>query len=84
MKKEIKELLEDLEMLIINNEDDFDRGKGKFILREFISSINSAQGENSNVSDNETKRKKCPWKEDHYCAGAEKTEIYCIRCEYSL
>jgi hypothetical protein len=29
-------ILEDLEMLIAQNEDDFDRGMGKFILRDFI------------------------------------------------
>jgi len=29
-------LLTELEILILNNEDDFDRGKGKFILIDFI------------------------------------------------
>jgi hypothetical protein len=40
MKKE--DFIEELETLILNNEDDFDRGKGKFILREFISSLKSS------------------------------------------
>jgi hypothetical protein len=31
-----KELLENLEMLILQNEDDFDRGGGKYILRKWI------------------------------------------------
>jgi len=33
---DIKELKEDLEILISQNEDDFDRGKGKYILRNWI------------------------------------------------
>jgi hypothetical protein len=32
----MKNILEDLEILILQNEDDFDRGSGKFILRNFI------------------------------------------------
>jgi hypothetical protein len=32
----MEEILEDLEILILNNEDDFDRGKGVLILRKFI------------------------------------------------
>lgn len=31
-----RELIESIESLIIQNEDDFDRGKGKYILRQFI------------------------------------------------
>ena len=30
------DIFEDLEILILQNEDDFDRGSGKFILRKFI------------------------------------------------
>ena len=33
---DIEALLTDLEILIKTNEDDFDRGKGKYILRDFI------------------------------------------------
>ena len=29
-------IAEDLELLIVQNEDDFDRGKGKYILRNYI------------------------------------------------
>ena len=32
----MKNILEDLEILILQNEDDFDRGSGKFILQNFI------------------------------------------------
>ena len=32
----MKNILEDLEILILQNEDEFDRGSGKFILRNFI------------------------------------------------
>ena len=32
----MKNILEDLEILILQNEDDFDKGRGKFILRNFI------------------------------------------------
>ena len=31
-----EDIFEDLEILILQNEDDFDRGSGKFILRKFI------------------------------------------------
>ena len=37
------EILEDLEMLILQNEDDFDRGKGKYILQNFIKEKKSKQ-----------------------------------------
>lgn len=32
----MEDIFEDLEILILQNEDDFDRGSGKFILRKFI------------------------------------------------
>jgi len=39
----MKNILEDLEILILQNEDDFDRGSGKFILRNFIKEKKSEQ-----------------------------------------
>ena len=36
IKNSINEFLEDLEFLIMNEEDDFDRGKGKYILKKWI------------------------------------------------
>ena len=41
------DILEDLEILILNNEDDFDRGKGKYILQNFIK---EKQAEQLNLS----------------------------------
>mgnify|MGYP001441088150 CR=1 FL=1 len=32
----LEDLLEDLEILITQNEDDFDRGGGKYILQQYI------------------------------------------------
>jgi hypothetical protein len=76
--KTVKELLEDLEMLIINNEDDFDRGKGKHILREFISSINSASNESLSVRENEDKKKKCKY----YIEDCDNEDNCCEICQY--
>ena len=38
-KNNIKELLEDLAILYMNNEDDFDRGRGGLIINEFIEDV---------------------------------------------
>jgi hypothetical protein len=44
------DILEDLEILILNNEDDFDRGKGKYILQNFIKEKQAEQLILSSVS----------------------------------
>ena len=36
MKEIIENIFQDLEILLLHNEDDFDRGKGKFYIREFL------------------------------------------------
>ena len=43
-----EDIFEDLEILILQNEDDFDRGSGKFILRKFIK---EKQAEQLNLTD---------------------------------
>lgn len=35
-KESHKALLSELEIIVLNNEDDFDRGKGKYIITEWI------------------------------------------------
>ena len=37
--KVVKEIKQDLEILILNNEDDFDRGLGKHIIKEYLKTI---------------------------------------------
>ena len=44
----MEDIFEDLEILILQNEDDFDRGSGKFILRKFIK---EKQAEQLNLTD---------------------------------
>ena len=34
--KTINEIIQDLEILILHNEDDLDRGQGKYIIQQYI------------------------------------------------
>lgn len=70
----MKNILEDLEILILQNEDDFDRGSGKFILRNFIKEKQAEQLTLTDVSS------RLPFKEKlgnmckHYIETTEEEE----------
>ena len=36
MKEIIEDIFQELEIILLQNEDDFDRGYGKFYIREFL------------------------------------------------
>ena len=67
---EVKEsLLEDLDMFIHLNQDDFDRGKGFVLIQKFIDEKrDSSPSESQSVVDNEEAKEDfyCDWKGDGY------------------
>lgn len=74
----MKNILEDLEILILQNEDDFDRGSGKFILRNFIK---EKQAEQLTLTDvvSSLPNKEEPTIKDAFIAGYKKEAIEIIK-----
>lgn len=55
LKMDLQDIINDLEVIVLNNEDDLDRGKGKYIIRDYIKELeeklvkaNSVLGDVSN------------------------------------
>jgi hypothetical protein len=73
----MKNILEDLEILILQNEDDFDRGSGKFILRNFIK---EKQAEQLTLTDVGCSKFYCS---DQTKEKREKCKTQCVLCMYA-
>ena len=77
---ETKELLDELEMLILNNEDDFDRGSGKYILQQFIEEKSLALGKQEPLAKNKEF-------DSNFCLciiPAPSKTSYCFKCDKKI
>lgn len=43
---DLRDIIEDLDLLVLQNEDDFDRGSGKYIVRQYIEGLKKKNEEN--------------------------------------
>ena len=77
-QKELIKFLNYLEENELFTDDLSDESKENIVLNF----IHSAQGENSNVSDNETKEKKCHWNWPEFRSPCYCSTIKCKDCNY--
>ncbi len=73
--KTIKEIIQELEFLILLQEDDLDRGRGKYVIQEYINELKEDNTEKTNKFTYEINEKMYVWNKITYTVEAESQEI---------